>query len=735
MKPISFLSTLTFTAAISSLAGPATIANDKEQIEAKIQYYLDHMTIQQKLDYIHGVPTASGFPNSTDGSIAAIPKLGLPEIRTADASNGIRVSRSQDSAYQKSTSYPAALLTTATWNPDLARSRGIALAHDAKARGFHVLLGPGMNIYRVPVGSRNSEYSCGEDPYLGISMLVPWIQAMQHEGVVATSKHFVANDEDYNRLRMNVIVDERTLREIYLRPFEAAVKLAHTDAVMCSYNKINGTYSAVNRYLDRTILRQQWKFDGIFMSDWGAVGSGLAAANAGMDLEMPGGNDAQMSSKNLYPAYLSGQLPRETIDEKIANMIRVILRYHFQDHNQWDKSIPLDNPLSTETALNSAREGMILLKNEVTKNQTKALPLDRKKINSIAVVGKLTRGTPPQLGGAAYVKPIHYTSEFDGITKAAGKKVRVDYFDEKTISNAALAKYDAVVVSVGFDSNNEHESNEYDRTYDLPKGQDDMVRKAAACNRRTIVVLHGGGGMNLQRWINQVPGLIHAIFPVQDGGQALAEILFGDVNPSGKLPFTFEKQFSDNPAYKYYPAGEREPEATRDLATTMVYGEKLFVGYRGFDKFNIHPLYPFGFGLSYTRFGFDGLTVAPQSKDGNIQISFYVSNIGDKPGAEVAQLYVGRNSFSMIERPVRELKGFKKVLLQPGQKTKVTLALDNQTFAIYDPTASLWKTEPGQYKIWVGSSSRDLNQSTIINVKNYQTWSISDFMLPDKKKI
>jgi beta-glucosidase len=263
VKPHLFLPALTFAASTIFVAGPVAIARDGENIETKIQYYLDHMTIQQKLDYIHGVMGSQLPPFGSATSIAAIPGLGLPEIRTADGTNGLET---QTGA---STVYPAGLLTVATWNPNLAHSRGIGIGLDARARGVHILAGPGMNTYRVPVGGRNSEYLCGEDPYLGAAMLVPFIQAVQSEGVVATAKHFALNDQEYHRMTVNNVVDERTLREIYLRPFEAAVKLAHVDAFMCAYNKVNGYYSSEQSYLNRIILRRQWKFDGLFMSDWG----------------------------------------------------------------------------------------------------------------------------------------------------------------------------------------------------------------------------------------------------------------------------------------------------------------------------------------------------------------------------------------------------------------------------------------------------------------------------------
>jgi beta-glucosidase len=849
---------------IGFLIGLASLAHAKESIDAQIQYYLDHMTIQQKLDYIHGVTPAPGLPNSTGASIAAIPSLGLPEIRNTDGPNGVR-------SDVPSTLYPAALLLAASWDPQLAWAKGIGIGQDARARGFHIWLGPGMDMYRVPVGGRNSAYLCGEDPYLGSQMLIPLIEAVQHEGVVATSKHFVANDQEYNRGSINTIVDERTLREIYLRPFETAVKTAQSGAIMDAYNQLNGFYSSQSSYLNQLVLAQQWGFDGLIMSDWGAVHDGLQAAQNGLDLEMPGGANALMSSANLYPDYLSGLLSQPAIDDAVSRILRTILNFHFLDRPQLDKSIPQDNPVSAQAGLDSARAGIILLKNDQN-----ILPLDRTKVKSIAVVGSLANGAPPAEGGSGAVTPIHFTSELDGITQAAGNGVKVDFlnilatnptgnfapdsnpiagtkdptlyqtelyggsnavgfylnglpngtaqvtlkfaetywtnvgqrvFDVaingKTVlskfdivaaagapntavdetftvpvmdgtitvtspnvevdnalfnavkvqdgtvtqayyfgsspytdstgllwnpytslpQNASLpaniATYDAVVVPAGFDSSTEGEGQ--DRTYTLPSGQDTLISKVVAANPKTIVVLHGGGGMDIQQWVNQVPGLIHAIFPGEDGGIALGEILFGDVNPSGKLPFTFEKRFQDNPAYPNYPSV--------DGGVTAIYKEGLFMGYRGFDEYGIKPQFPFGYGLSYTTFAYSDLKVTPTSynNSGTISVSFSVKNIGSKAGAEVAQIYLGKDGSSSVVRPIRELKGFAKVYLYPGESTRITVRLDEEAFAYYDTVSAGWVNEPGVYDIWVGASSRDLRLSGNVNLRSGAHWPVDKF--------
>jgi beta-glucosidase len=849
---------------LSLLIGAASLADAKESIDSQIQYYLDHMTIQQKLDYLHGVAPAPGLPNSTGASIAAIPSLGLPEIRTTDGPNGVR-------SDVPSTLHPAALLLAATWDPNLAGAKGIGIGQDARARGFHIWLGPGINLYRVPVGGRNSEYLCGEDPYLGSQMLIPLIQAVQQEGVVATSKHFVANDQEYNRNSINTIVDERTLRELYLRPFEAAVKTAQTGSIMDAYNQLNGFYCSQSSYLNMLVLAQQWGFGGLIMSDWGAVHDGLQAAQSGLDLEMPGGTNALMSYANLYPSYQSGLLGEATINDAVTRILRTILVFHFLDRPQLVTSIPQDNPVSAKAGLDAARAGIMLLKND---NQI--LPLDRQKVKSIAVVGSLASGAPPAEGGSGAVTPIHYTSELDGITHAAGSNVKVDFvnaltsnptgkfapgsnsisgtkdptlyqnqlyggsnqvgfylnglpngtavvtlkfaetywtkagqrvfdiaingktvltnFDitataggpkiavDKTftvpvvdgtitvtspnveVDNALfnaveaqdgtvtqayyfgtspytdssnllwepytalpqtlnlptnLASYDAVVVAAGFNSSTEGEGS--DRTYTLPPGQDTLISSVVADNPKTIVILHGGGGMDIQKWVNQVPGLIHAIFPGEDGGEALGEILFGDLNPSGKLPFTFEKRFQDNPAYPNYPSV--------DGGATAIYKEGLFMGYRGFDKYGIEPQFPFGYGLSYTTFAYSDFQVTPSSynNSGKISVSFSIQNVGRKAGAEVAELYVGKHGSSAVVRPLRELKGFAKAYLSPGQSERITISLDPQSFAYYDTVSASWVNEPGVYDIWVGASSRDLRLNGEVTLRSGQSWPVNNF--------
>jgi beta-glucosidase len=837
------------------------------------------MTLQEKLDYIHGVPPSPGFPDSTSASIAAIPRVGLPEIRTTDGPQGVRV------PLLPSTAHPGAIVVAASWNPERAWDRGVGIGRDCRSRGFHIWLGPGVNIYRVPVGGRNSEYCSGEDPYLGSQLAVPLVEGAQAQGVIANSKHYTANNQEFNRGSINEYIDQRTLREIYLPVFESTVHVGGVGTVMAAYNQVNGQFCAQNSFLLSQVLVNDWGFRGFRMSDWGAVHDGLQAALAGLDLEMPGtgtGGQAQMSYATLLPYVQSGLLPLATVDDKVRRILREIITFGFLDREQLDPSIPRDDPISAQAGLDTAREGITLLKND-----SDLLPLASGQGKSVAVVGRYALGAPPKASGSGYVQPAHYTSELDGIrqaAQAAGGQVRVDflsgvgnldfgsssfqhtdargatqgllaqYFLNQDLSgdpavtrveprlnlafpgdlppqvagkafsarwtgsfvppvtgayairlgyssNARLyvngnlvvdqwnvpvgflglagsnaqeftfqagqpvsvvvefkgtgsfgisariffgvatdvglawtsleappnlSTYDAVVILAGFSEIYEGEG--LDRSYALPEAQDTLIHNLSKANPHTAVILHGGGGMDVQKWVDQVPALLHAYFPGEDGGKALGEILFGQVNPSGKLPFTFEKSFKDNPAYSYYPASD-------PAGTFVVYGEGIFVGYRGYEKNGVQPQFPFGFGLSYTTFAYSDLDIEPAAKKEDdreqpgdreehgltktefkedkgedhdlVKVSFTVTNTGKRAGAEIAELYVGEKD-PTVPRPIKELKGFKKVFLQPGDSRRVTLELDQRSFAFFDTTKHLWIAEPDIYNILVGASSQDI---------------------------
>jgi beta-glucosidase len=797
----------------------AILGKSVETEDQRVQKLLGQMTLEEKLDYIGGVNAMS---------IRPIPRLGLPEIRMSDGPLGVR----QD---KPSPRYPAGIALAATWNRDLAQWEGVSIARDCRARGIHILLAPGVNINRLPICGRNFEYISGEDPYLASELVVPFIRGVQSQGVTATVKHFAANNQEINRQNINVIVSERALREIYLPAFEAAVRIAKVGAVMDAYNKVNGDYCTENSFLNNLVLKREWGFDGVLMSDWGATHSAMGPARGGLDLEMPSGS--WMNSKNLLPAIRDGEITEQQIDDKVCRILRLIVRMGYLDRPQRDPSIPQNNPGSGRAALAIAEEGIVLLKNE--KN---TLPLDRTKTKKIAVLGPDAHPGVPAGWGSSYVNPYYAVSVLDGLKNNRGQETTVDYFDvgvgnfgtshfehedrpghlaeglraeyfsNLTLSGTAvidridqrinfdwvpdsvrgglppkftvrwsgviqsnssslhvfraradsgirvylddrlivddwsdhaahpdvatrflevgqtyrlrveyknsggggaiaqfgwaslkvpdvIRDYDAAIVCVGFDNGNEGEG--FDRTFELPDGQDDLVRGVAEKNPRTIVIINSGGNIDMHRWLEKVPVLLHAWYPGQEGGNAVAKILFGDVNPSGKLPVTFEANENDNPGFESYPSD--------DDGESVHYDEGIFIGYRGYDRLGIAPLFPFGFGLSYTRFEYSNLRIETGDRTDpfKAKVSFQIRNVGDRAGAEVAQLYVAAAQ-STVERPVRELKGFAKVFLLPGESKQTTLSLDRRSFAYFDSRAGQWRTDPGRYEIAIGASSRDL---------------------------
>jgi beta-glucosidase len=833
MEPLAkWMRELSFLACVSIAFFLAFLGRADESVDQRLEKILGQMTLEEKLDYLGGINAMS---------IRPIPRLGLPEIRMSDGPLGVR----QD---KPSTRYPAGIALAASWNRDLAQREGVSIARDCRARGIHILLAPGVNINRLPICGRNFEYISGEDPYLASEMVVPFIRGVQSQGVTATVKHFAANNQEINRMTVNVIVPERALREIYLPAFEAAVRVAKVGAVMDAYNKVNGDYCTENNFLNNLLLKGEWGFDGVLMSDWGATHSALGPVRAGLDLEMPSGS--WMNSKNLLPAIRRGEATEQQIDDKVRRILRLIIRMGYLDRPQKDPSIPENDPESGKAALAIAEEGIVLLKNE--KN---VLPLDRARIKKIAVLGPDAHPGVPAGWGSSYVNPYYAVSVLEGLKNHTGSGTTVDYFgvgvgnfgtsqfehedrpghladglraeyfsnltfanaplidridqrinfdwsgvdslrsilpaqftvrwtgmiqsnssslhvfraradsgirvylDEKLIIDdwtehaahpdvvtkfldagrayrlrveykntggggaiaqfgwaslkvpEAIRDYDAAIVCVGFDNGNEGEGS--DRTFELPDGQNDLVGGVADKNSKTIVVINSGGNVDMHRWLQKVPVLLHAWYPGQEGGKALAKILFGDVDPSAKLPVTFEADKNDNPAFESYPSDE-----SSDINGESVhYEEGIFVGYRGYEHLGIEPLFPFGFGLSYTRFEYSNLRIEQGDRPdlGNVKVSFEIRNIGDRAGAEVAQLYVSAVQ-SAVARPIKELKGFAKVFLSPGESKQTTLSLDRKSFAYFDSRSSQWRTDPGRYVISIGASSRDLHLKQSIEI-------------------
>ena len=678
-------------------------APDSPAIEAQAHAMISKLTLEQKVELLGGVDNMFTRP---------MPVIELPRFKMSDASVGVRT-------WGPTTAYAGGAALAATWDTDFARKLGESLGRDARARSVNFLLGPGVNIARSPVSGRNFEY-LSEDPFLNAALVVPYIEGVQSEGVVATVKHFALNDQEFNRHNANVEIDERTMREIYLPAFEAAVTKAHVDAVMDSYNLVNGVHATQNDFLNLKLLKGEWGFQSVLMSDWDATYDGVAAVNNGLDLEMP--SPKFMNAKNLIPAVQNGQVKESTIDEHLLRIFRTELRYGFTDRPQFDPADSTYSVADRAIALEGALESITLLKNEGN-----LLPLDPAKIKNIAIIGPDAYPAVTGGGGSSEAQAFAPVSILTGIANLLGPNAHVFYspgMPDSPDQMKAIANADVVVVSVGFDAKTEHEGA--DRTFTLPPGQDALVEAVVAANPRTIVTLTGGGGMDTSRWLDKVPVLLHTWYPGQEGGTAVAQILFGQHDPEGKLPVSFDRSWDDNPSAKWYYGDPKDNTTLHTIGADgkpldytieqIKYGDKLMVGYRYWTTTGKHPLFPFGFGLSYTTFKFTNLKVPSSAKSGStVDVSFDVTNTGSVAGAEVAQLYVSDPS-AQVDRPERELKGFAKVRLDPGETHNVTISLDARSFSYWDKPAQEWIVDPGKFVIRVGDSSENTPLTADINL-------------------
>jgi beta-glucosidase len=669
-------------------------APDSPAIEAQAQAMVSKLTLEQKIELLGGIDSMFTRP---------MPSIGLPRFKMSDASLGVRT-------WGPTTAYAGGVALAASWDPELARKIGESLGRDARARNVNFLLGPGVNIARSPLCGRNFEY-LSEDPFLNASLVVPFIEGVQSQGVVATVKHFALNDQEFNRHNASVDVDERTMREIYLPAFEAAVTKAHVNAVMDSYNLVNGVHSTQNDFLNLKLLKGEWGFQGVLMSDWDATYDGVAAVNNGLDLEMP--SPKFMNAKNLLPAVQSGQVKESTIDEHLLRLFRTELRYGFTDRPQFDPADSTYSVADRPVALQGALESITLLKNEGN-----LLPLDPAKVKSIAIIGPDAYPAVSGGGGSSEAQAFEPVSILTGIANLLGPDAHVFYsagMPDSPDEKKAIADADVVVVAVGFDPKTEHEGA--DRTFTLPPGQDALIEAVAAANPRTIVTLIAGGGVDTSRWLDKVPVLLDTWYPGQEGGTAVAQILFGQHDPEGKLPISFDRSWDENPSSKWYYGDPKDNTTLHTIGEDgkpldytiehIQYGDKLMVGYRYWTTTGKHPLFPFGFGLSYTSFKFSKLDVpAAAAKGSVVNVSFDVTNTGNVAGAEVAELYVSDPS-AQVDRPERELKGFAKVRLGPGETQPVTISLDARAFSFWDEPAHKWIIDPGKFVIRVGDSSEN----------------------------
>jgi beta-glucosidase len=697
LSPLSLLFVLVFAPTCLQVAAQAP-EPDSPAIEAQAHALLSKLTLEQKIELLGGADNMYTRP---------MPAIDLPRFKMSDASVGVRT-------WGPTSAYAGGSALAATWDNDFARQLGEALGRDARARGVNFLLGPGVNIARSAVAGRNFEY-LSEDPYLNATLVVPFIEGVQSEGVIATVKHYALNDQEFNRHNGSADVDERTMREIYLPAFEAAVTKAHVDAVMNSYNLVNGVHATQNDFLNLKVLKGEWGFEGVLMSDWDATYDGVASVNNGLDLEMP--SPKFMNAKNLVPAVQAGQVKESTIDEHLLRLFRTELRYGFTTRPQFDPADATYSVADRAVALQGALESITLLKNE-----RNLLPLDPAKIKTIAIIGPDAWPAVPGGGGSSEAHAFEPVSILTGIASLLSPDAHVFYspaMPDTDDEKKAVKQADVVIVAVGFFPKTEGEG--HDRTFTLPAGQDALVEQVVAANPRTIVLLTGGGGMDLSRWLDKVPVLLHLYYPGQEGGTAVAQILFGQHNPEGKLPVSFDRSWDESPSAKWYYGDPKnnttlhtvgEDGKPKDYTIEHIqYGDKLMVGYRYWTTTGRHPLFPFGYGLSYTTFKFSGLEAPATAASGStVSLSFDVTNTGNVAGAEVAQLYVSDPS-ARADRPERELKGFAKVRLAPGETRHITLTLDARAFSYWDQPAHKWIIDPGKFILRVGDSS----ENTLLN--------------------
>jgi beta-glucosidase len=816
----------------------------------RIEELLKQMTLEEKVSMLAG---------SDAWHTQSVERLGIPAIKVTDGPHGARgaIARGGPS----SACFPVGTAMASTWNTELIGRVGAALGEETRAKSAHILLGPTVNIHRSPLAGRNFEcYS--EDSHLTSRIAVAFINGVQSQNVGACIKHYVCNDSEFERMSISSEVGERALREIYLPPFRAAVEEAEPWAVMAAYNKVNGTFASENKYLLTDILKGEWGFKGLIVSDWSGARNTIPAANGGLDLEMPG--PARVMGDKLLKAVNEGHVSEQVIDDKVRRILRIIIKSGaFENHEEAPEKA-VDKPEHRRLARETAAEGIVLLKNE-----RNVLPLDEQRVKSLAVIGPNAKVARIMGGGSSQVNPHYAVTPWEGITKRCGDAIKVsyqqgctnhkmgpviseewlipsgvqgdrgltaEYFngldlagepvltevcqkldliwsgefsplvdkdefsarwtgrfvapetgtymfslisvglsrlyidDELVIDNwteqirgeayygagtkemiakvdmtAGLshdikaeyskvdasffgafrlgclppvpadsieraaelaAESDAALVFVG--TSDEWESEGYDRAdMELPGDQVELVKKVAAANKNTVVVLNTGSPVTMGQWIDQVPSVVEAWFPGQECGHAIADILFGDVNPSGKLPTTFPKRLEDTPTYINYPGENGQ----------VLYGEGIFVGYRYYDKKKIEPLFPFGHGLSYTSFEYGDLEIgSAEEAEDSVEIAVDVKNTGEREGKEVVQLYV-RDVESSLVRPEKELKAFKKVALEPGETKTVRFTLDKDALSFYDPGRKQWIAEAGEFEILIGSSSRDIRARGSFSLK------------------
>jgi beta-glucosidase len=706
--------------------------------EEKADSLINLMTLDEKLNLIHA---SSSF---TSGGV---PRLGIPELVFSDGPHGVRHEHGRgwyalEDADDKATYLPVGICLASTWNKDLGYEYGVVLGNEAKERNKNVLLGPGINIIRSPLNGRNFEY-LSEDPFLTGVMAVGYVKGLQEQGVAACPKHYTANNQETDRHNIDAIISKRALHEIYFPAFRAVVQDGNAWSIMGAYNKINGQYTTHHQYLNNVVLKGEWGFDGVVLSDWASVKDTREALLYGTDIEMGTELLRDFNNPEYDEFYLarpakemieSGEIDESFVDDKVRRVLSLMHRTTaMSDHGPGKRNVPEHQQIALEVA----REGIVLLKNDGL------LPFDKSEIKTIAVIGHNATRHFAERGGSSQVKPLYEITPLEGIQNLVGDDVEVlyaegyePYYDEslfmevsgdaasqsrenkrdvelgrtanKNLMEEAVAlaeKADAVIFVGGWIHS--HEGMPWgEGTYDaeardklnlkLIFGQEELIRQINSVNEQTAIVLMGGSNVEMNNWLPDSRAYMHAWYPGMEGGNAIAEILFGEVNPSGKLPMTFANSHEEYPSHSIgeFPGYK-----------TVKYTEDIYVGYRYFDTHNKDVVFPFGFGLSYTTFAFSDLKLT--KKDNKIVVECTVTNTGNREGAEVIQVYIHPKQPS-VERPIRELKGFEKVHLDPGASATVIIELDESAFKYYHPDELKWVLESGSYEIQVGNSSRDI---------------------------
>lgn len=687
MKLRSQFSILLFIAAIAAANVPA----GAQDYNARAKAIVSKMTLQEKIEELHGIRTQTHHRY-----VPPVPRLHIPALVVTNGPAG--AGPGDPKPQEPATALPAPISLAATWDISLARLYGVIAGRESRDLGNGLLEGPDVNIARVPQNGRTFE-AFGEDPYLTSQMGVAEIEGIQSQHIIADVKHYDANNQEADRFRVNEIVGERALHEIYLPAFDAAVHQAHVASVMCAYPKVNGTYNCQDDLLMNQIVKKDWAFQGFITSDFGATHSTVPSALAGMDLEMPTG---KYWGTALEQAVKSGQVPMSVIGDKLVRRFRTMMELGVFYHPPKHKTIPAKK--DGAIARRMAEEGMVLLKNEGN-----LLPLDAANLHSIAVIGPYAAKAIAGGGGSSHVVPLYTVDPVKGIRDRAGSKVKVTFSGGSDVQQAAaLAKSaDVAVVMVG-----DYEREGRDHPITLQGNQDQLVEAVAAANPHTVVMLKSGS-VELMPWVDKVPALLEAWYPGEEDGNAVAAVLFGDVDPSGKLPLTFPRQLADLPASTpgQYPGVNGE----------VHYSEGVFVGYRHYDEKQIKPLFPFGCGLSYTTFALKNLKVTPDGLSakgtGDVAVDLDVTNTGSRAGAEVAELYLGFPSTSAVPEPPRQLKGFERVDLKPGQTGHVHIVLGPSAVSYWNTATHEWAVMPGTYKVMVGDSSRDIQLQANFSVR------------------